>query len=173
MTDQPPRPTVARPTAFWGSIQAAAAQRQGVAGAWANIRAQAASQNITWPGGERTMFDAVNQMYSLAARNRNTSEALARADRGDYITQSMVGAQIFTRPAIERSVVRNFRVDFTVTVQGSQGPRVEHYHLAYTDANIPNTVGELRDDLLAYTAGLGDQYGLDVGDFSDVFIGEW
>lgn len=168
MTEQGGPPRAAKPTAFYGVIQSSVAARATTAETWAAIRDYAQQQGVALPPG---MFTAVNQMRGLATGNRTVTEQLARAQASDYIESKHVGAQIFARSAAAIEQNPKWRVDFAVTETSSRGTETSHYSIEYDRLTLPDTVGDLRSDVLAYAAGLGDAYDTDIADVTDIFIG--
>ncbi|MGH9092314.1 MAG: hypothetical protein ACRDZR_13205 [Acidimicrobiales bacterium] len=76
--------------AHWGSINAAAATRLGVAGAWAALRTALGVREGTSVRGVGTIQD-MNALYGLAAANRQAMENLMGAAPGAAITAEMIG----------------------------------------------------------------------------------
>lgn len=170
MTEPINPPTVANPAAWFGVIRGAVNVYANTAEIWSAIRQYAATQNVTWKGGEINMLQAVNTMRSLAAGQRNAGLTLEKARGEDFIGANMIGAAIYSRPTGVREAAPNYHVSFTLTHSRSGVVSQETFRLAYDYTNLPNTVGELRDDVQAYGIGLGDTYGTDVTDVTDLEI---
>lgn len=163
-----PRP-VAKPEAFWGAVQLAARIHASTAETWQAIRGAAAEYNVQLPPN---MFTEVNRLRSAAVALRNASEQLGRASRSDAITSDMLAPQLYARSAQEQSLAPAWHVRFELqTVRGSDVSS-EWYVMGYQGL-FPATIGELMDDLEAYSAGLGEAYGVAVSGITTVEIGSY
>lgn len=165
---QDQRPT-ARPEAFWGVIQLAARLHATTAETWSAIRQAAAEQDVRLPGN---MFSEVNRLRAAAVGLRNASETLGAASRSDAITSRMLAPQLYARSQQEQQLAPAWHVRFEMTtVQGSEVST--SWHMMGYQGVFPQTVGELLDDLEAYSASLGEGYGVAVSGISTVEIGSY
>lgn len=167
MTD-PTRPTV-KPEFFWGTIQLAARLHAKTAETWSAIRQAAAEADVALPSN---MFREVNRLRAAATGLRNASETLGRANRSDAITASMLAPELYARSQQAQSLAPAWHVRFEMTtVVGTEVST--SWHVMGYQGSFPATVGELLDDLEAYSASLGEGYGVAVSGISTVQIGTY
>lgn len=97
----------------WGAIQAAAATRLGVAGAWSAVSEAGGIEPVT--GVSPTIFD-MNQLYGLAAGNRAAAESFANAADTAAVMPTMAGLSPNSRTAAAREIspVLHARAEYTV-----------------------------------------------------------
>ena len=167
MTDDQ-RP-VARPEYFWGAIQLATRIHATTAELWSAIRSAADAGGVTIPQG---MFKEVNRLRAAAAQLRNASETLMGGSLTDAITGAMVGQQLYARSGEARSLAPAWHVRFELSTTVGTETSTGWYVMQYQGA-LPSTIGELYDDLEAYSAGLGESYGVSVGDITAIEIGAY
>jgi hypothetical protein len=158
-----------RAAAFWGPIQLSARINATTAETWAAIRAHVASTGAELPPG---MFGAVNTMRSLAVGLRRSSEAIERARPGDAITGRMIGAQLYARSTLERSLAPAYHIRFELTTTTAEGTDTGWYTLGY-DGALPATVGDLIANVGDYADSLANSYGTHVGAIGAIELGEY
>lgn len=162
-------PTIARPEAFWGSILASARQRATTAEVWNAIHAAAESSGLAIPSD---MFSQVNRMRSLAVGLRRASDTLGGAASTDALTGDMIGRQIYARSGPEQSLAPLFHVRFEMKAIAEGVESTGWYTLQYS-GSLPDTVGELEDDIDLYASNLAEGYGVSLVGTGAVEIGAW
>lgn len=158
-----------RQAAIFGSIQRRVGERVTTEEIWNAVRAAYDRLNEPLPPG---IFQAVNEMRSIAASLRLSSERLSEAERESPITSAMIGRTIYHRSATDPMAGHSYHVRFTVPRSIGNDTTMETYTFSY-DGGLPATVGELEDDLSAYVDALSGDYGVAFGDVDRIEIGAY
>jgi hypothetical protein len=162
-----PSAGMAKPMAWWGTIQAAVGERASTAEVWSAIQARSAELGLATPPG---MFQAVNEIRAQAAELRNASSRLAAADPAEAITGRFLAPLPYGAigPA---AGPRLFDVRVNYTAVGPTGEVSDYITLRYT-GGLPPTVGELRDEAQLATESLVEGYGRSFTGLGAIEIGE-
>lgn len=151
-------PQATSPTAFYGAIAAAAGQHQTMTEIWSNIYQYAIANEVRLPEG---MFTATSTYRGIASQSAYAAERLTRAPDSYAIEGNMIGRELYQRTAEEKKAVAalyhaRFEMHYVENGQDVITTRTLDY-----GPTIPATVGELRADVEAYAAGLGDAYSVE------------
>lgn len=166
MADTGQRPAAAM--AFWGTIQAAVAERASTAQIWEAITERSAQLGLPIPPG---MFQQVNEIRSTAAQLRNGSEALSAAPASNRIEGSYLAHLPYGAPEGQRAGPRIFDVRVAYTAVRGGNPETGFVTLRYT-GGLPATVGELRSEAEDIAASLVEGYGASFTGTGAIEIGE-
>lgn len=131
---------------FLPQIEAAAANRERVAGAWARVREAAQEAGVALPPGG---IQEMNRLYSRAAGVRNAGEAFSAADPASVITERMVAPAAFAVPGAGTGEERAWLVRFEANTGTPDNPDMQWLTWAH-QGPLPPTVGELQDTLSLY-----------------------
>jgi hypothetical protein len=155
--------------AWWGAIAGSVRQGATTAEVWEAIRGFGEANSLAYPPG---MFQAVNEMRSLAAGLRVSSERLARAKPETAITGREVAPLPYARDSVSQALARQFhvRVEYTATRQGET--ERSYITLPYT-GGLPGTVGQLYADAEIAAESLVGGYGADLVSVDRIEVGEW
>jgi hypothetical protein len=167
MPDPPGRSP--QPAAWWGSILAAARKRATTAEVWQAIRSYADEAGLQLPPN---LFAEVNRMRSLASGLRASSDQLMRARSSDALTSGMIGHQIYQRGGPGQALAPLYHVRFQMEHQ-LEGLRSTGWYTLEYSGQLPDTVGDLMDDIAGYAEGLSGTYGVELVGVGTVEIGEW
>lgn len=147
--------TTPAPQGYWGVIQSAVSDRLSTAALWAKIIAFETAQAITRPAG---LFQAVSQMRSLAASQRNAAGILAAAAEDQAIDARMISQAINARPLGDQALSPLYVVRYEATVLTSEGESTAWYSLMMR-GTLPATKGELIDQITGDGIDLATGYG--------------
>ena len=159
---------LAKPMAWWGTIQASVAARDTTAELWDKISARSAELGLATPPN---MFAAVNEIRSVAAQLRNASERLSGATPQSAITSSYVSSLPYGRGIAGGAGPRIFDVRVNYTAVRTGVPEESYVTLRYT-GGLPATVGELRDEAQLVAQGLVEGYGASLVAVGSIQVGE-
>jgi hypothetical protein len=126
---------------YYGVISGAVAEKASVQDIWALINAYEEQEGISRPA---QLFQAVNQMRSIAATNRNSGSLLSAAADSAIISAEMVAQNINSRPLNEQALAPAYTVRYQATVLTGEGEDTVWRSLML-QGNLPATKGELVD----------------------------
>lgn len=160
--------TYADPMAWWGVIQAGVTERLTTAELWDRINERAAELGVAGPVGGAL---GINEVRSIAASLRNSSERLTGAPATDAITSTYLAALPYGHAPGAGAGPRLFDVRVNYTAIRGGVPESSYVTLRYT-GGLPATVGELREDAQLVTESLVEGYGASLTDVGAIQIGE-
>jgi hypothetical protein len=156
--------------AYWGTVQAAVAQRATTAELWSAIRDAQANE----PGGFGPVtVQGINEVRSAAAQLRNSGEAFGAAredstasglDRS--ISSDMMATAPWSSEQMALTTLADYQVRFQALFTTPLGEASSVMLTAkYPNGQLPATVGELIDSLGAFAPASGS---LPVGEFTGI-----
>lgn len=165
----PPSQGVTNLLAYWGSIQAAASQRLGVAGAWAALRTALNLGPTTAVSGVASLQD-MNTVYGLAVGNRSAGEAFAAATPDAAIDASMIGSTPNARAAsvAEASPLYNIRTQYSYTTTGET--KSDWVTVQVPQSLTGFTVGDLQAMVETLASAIITSYGITTVAFTGLAI---
>lgn len=153
MADPTPRPIPA--AAFWGTILASAQQHATTAQVWDALRAARDQLGVSFPSD---IFSQVNALRANASRVIVASERLMAASGATAIDSSMIGRPIYARSLAQQEAMPQYEVRLQISVQSLEGT-ASRWATVYYGSDLPDTVGQLGDDVEAFAAGFANDYG--------------
>lgn len=160
--------TYADPMAWWGVIQAGVSERLTTAELWDRINERAAELGVAGPVGGAT---GINEVRSIAAQLRNSSEVLGAAPDTYAITGSMLSGLPYGKGVGQGAGPRLFDVRVNYTALRAGVAEESYVTLRYT-GGLPATVGELRSEAQLVTESLVEGYGAALTGVGAIQIGE-
>lgn len=156
--------------AYWGTIQAAVAQRASTADLWSAIKS---AQEAEPGGGGTVTVQGVNEIRSAAAAVRNTSESFGAARQVEQssgfaqsITSQMMTTVPWSRDPQVLSTLADYQVRFEAMFTTPLGRSASVTLTAkYGAGELPATIGDLISALGAWAPDSGS---LPVGTFEGI-----
>ena len=140
---------------FYGPLLSSAAQRETTAQMWARLRDFAQRSEVSFPSD---IFRQVNSLRSNASSVQAASRNLDRSPGSDTITGGLIGRPIYGRPSASFDTLPQYEARFRLTVQGPEGQAEQWVRVTY-GADLPDTVGQLLDELDTFAQDLYAGYG--------------
>ena len=141
---------------YWSVIESAARLRATTADLWAAINDAAAEQGLSSPG---VTLRGVNELRSYAAQQQNAADRLARSDRGAPMEDRLIGPAPWAREGAEYASVDRWQITYLHTTLDNGEERSDWRTSMFT-GTLPDTVGELMDQLDVDAETLADEYEL-------------
>jgi hypothetical protein len=159
---------LAKPMAWWGTIQGAVEKGATTAQVWDAIRSFGEANNLAWPSD---IFQQVNTIRGQAAALRNASTRLGQAAPSDAITGSMLAPLPYARSSVEQSLASQYHVRVGYTARQGTETDTAYVTLAYNQ--LPATVGELQADAQVIAGGTAESYNGELISLDTIEIGAW
>lgn len=140
---------------FYGPLLSSAAARETTAQMWQRLRRFADEAGVSFPSEGAVAFNAIR---ANAVGVQGAARYLDRAPSADAITASAIGRPIYGRPDASFSALPQYEARFRLTVQGPEGLGEQWVRVTY-GADLPDTIGQLMDDLELYARDLYAGYG--------------
>lgn len=143
---------------YWDDIIASAYKNASTADMWASIHRTQANYGLPKPGA--SAIDAT-VLRGFANRIANGSRALNAAADSDSITADMMAVAPYTSGTYESIATSpTYHVRFKNTVEADDGTVTTTWQTAvYTNVDMPDTVGALRDSIDSNATELAAQGG--------------
>lgn len=149
----------------WGAVQAAVSARASTADVFAAVRAEAARAGQELKAG---MWEAVNELRSLAATIRNGADAFQSADRSEAFTRQFAPSDINARDQADQALFPEVLVRFTLNYTDENGNEGERPLTVRINWTPDMTVGDVQDQVENLAAGLAERYGVESDGVSDL-----
>ena len=152
MADELPR--VSSMAFFYGPIVESALGRMTTQAMWEQINAAAEAAGVRFPPDA---LQQVNDLRANAASVARASRELQGAPASDAITSQVIGQPIYARPLESQGALSQFEARFRLVFQTPAGQDTQWVRIVY-GADLPDTVGQLTDELDAYAQDLAAGY---------------
>lgn len=152
---------------YWGVIERAVADRLTTADLWSDIRDAADELGLESPG---VTVRGVNELRRLANTIQNSGRQFERATDETGLDARMMGEAPWSRPLAEQNALGIYQVRYQHTYVTAEGPQTEWRTSVFNAADMPDTVGELRDAIGQDAQQLADKYGVSHVEFGSVQI---
>ena len=149
----------------WGAITSAVGARASTADVFAAVRAEAERAGQTLQPG---MWEAVNELRSLAATIRNGAEAFQSATRDELFTRAFAPSDINARAAADQALFPEALVRFNLQYTDAEGNEGERPLTVRISWSPDMTVGDVQDQVENLAAGLAERYGVTSDGVSDL-----
>ena len=153
MADPTPKPIPA--SAFWGTILSSARQHATTAEVWDALKSARDQLGVAFPSD---IFAQVNSLRSSATGVVAASERLMAGGYGTAIDSTMIGRPIYARSLAQQEALPQYEVRLQISVAGVEG-EASRWATIYYGTDLPDTVGQLGDDMEAYASGFANDYG--------------
>lgn len=141
---------------YWSEILGGAAQRLGTAELFVNIRARAAELGLPSVGVGASV---VSTLRGYAGRMLGSARALNAAADSATLTSEHLAEAPWARPLAQQNTMPVYHVSFDHTIQLDDGSTVtKRQNITITGA-LPDTVGDLRDQIASEAALLAAEGG--------------
>lgn len=155
----PLSPEAERYAFAWGVIQQAVEERANTATIFANIQSFAEEYAYDTPRG---MFQAVNELRSLAVQQRTGAERFQAVAPDTLFTAQHAPLEINARSAADRALFPEYLARFDMTAQDATG-NITTITRTMRDVWSPGmTTGDVTQAVLESAAGLASRYGVDL-----------
>lgn len=149
----------------WGAVQSAVGARASTAEVFQAVRDEAAR---TGQAMAPDMWQAVNELRSLAATMRNGAEAFQSADRAELFTRAFAPPDINARAAADQALFPEALVRFRMDVINPNGETDSRAVTVRINWTPDMTVGDVQDQVMGLAGGLAERYGVELADIGDL-----
>lgn len=149
---------------FWGPIAAAREKRATVADMWGAMRDELARANAAAPEGVTYAFASdilqqVNGRSSNAASLTRAEANLAAAAPESAILGTMIGQPFYGRSLESQQAFAKWEARAEMIMDTPAGQVSQWVTVQYTAGNLPDTLGDLQDDIEGTLLDWADRYG--------------
>jgi hypothetical protein len=149
----------------WGVIQAAVEGRANTASIFQAVRDEAESLGMDTPAG---MWQAVNELRSIAVQMRNAGEAFNRASPDTTFSYQLAPLDVNARAPDDRALFPEYVARFDLQATGPNGEAITRT-LTMRDSWAPGiTVGDVTDAVTEAAIGMSQRYGLEFGSVGNI-----